>query len=700
MKRVAYERPFIPVMTDDREDTGQQDHPDARVGGLPTDAVLMPPAAQQPADGQPGEAALPPMPFPGALGFQQMPVMLAAGHMPGTVTSQLVRGGAGAAITASMSALIAALTGNDFSNIRALLMAVGAGPIYIPPVGNEPALLYAVRLGQLELVEALLNAKALASIKDNRDEGDALILAAGLGHVPIIRRLLAQPGSDPDFLNVYGDSALIVAAGHGTSAAVHWLLEGDARVNLGNGEDGWTALAVAAEQGRVDIVDRLLAHPATEPDALNSDGNSALVLAAGNRNLDVVRCLLGNGARLNLLNDRDGTTALMHAARKGDVNIVQCLLAWPGIKYDLLDARGHSALAYAVRKRHLDVVSCLLGAGAAIGSPANQGNRCKSALDLLIQRRQLPLIEVFIRHGKLPETVIAAFIAEPTLFAVAVADLCAEQTATVFELPGLEQAPAFFNELIASLAMDRTGRCMLDWLRGKSMRAACAQQVLAALTGTHSPLRACGVALPRKMSYCLGALSSLDRLGAAGAVLEQYRSSGLSVAATGRLASTASMQLAGLNELAVQVLARNGAALMDKLVEMCVASTTMAFQVDVARLTGCLVDEGLLAPIALAIAESWTAAVEAVQHQKFAMPAGSTVREAGASMRAHCIAQAPAFFATNIRRQLAVHAVLLQLNALMNDGNDEGIHAQFQVQCDQLRQFCEQLLAQETSQAN
>ena len=630
------------------------------------------------------------MPFPGALAFQPMPVILAADPMPGAVTSQLVGGGAGRALTAGMSALVAALTSNDFSNIQALLMAVDAGPIYSPPVENEPALLYAVRLGQLELVEALLNAKTVAAFKNNRDEGNALILAAGLGHVAIIRRLLAQPGSDPDFLNVYGDSALIVAAGHGTLAAVHWLLESGARVNLPNGKDGWTALAVAAEQGRVDIVNRLLAHPGTELDASNGDGNSALMLAAGNANLDVVNCLLGNGARLNFSNDVDGTTALMHASRKGDIDIVQCLLAWPGVKCDLLDARGYGALAYAVRECHPDVVACLLGAGAFIGSSGNQGNRGKSALDLLIQGRQLPLIEVFIRHGKLPETVTAAFIAEPTLFAVAVADLCAEQTAAVFELPGLEQAPAFFNELMASLAMDRTGQCALDWLRGKNMRSACAQQVLAALTGTHSPLRACSVSLPQKMSYCLSALSSLDKLGAAGVVLEQYRSAGMSVAVTRHLASTASTQLAELNELAVQVLANTGAALMNKLVEVCVASTSMEFQVDVSRLTHSLVDEGLLAPIALAIAESWTAAVEAVQHQEIAMPAGSTVREAGVLMRAHCIGQAPALFAMNIRRQLAAHTLLLQLNALMNDGDDEGIHAQFQIQCDWLRQYCVQ----------
>ena len=48
-------------------------------------------------------------------------------------------------------------------------------------------------------------------------------------------------------------------------------------------------------------------------------------------------------------------------------------------------------------------------------------------------------------------------------------------------------------------------------------------------------------------------------------------------------------------------------------------------------------------------------------------------------------------------RLLDSRNLLKQLDAMMSDINDEGMHAQFQIQCDQLRQYCEQLLASTAS---
>jgi hypothetical protein len=81
------------------------------------------------------------------------------------------------------------------------------------------------------------------------------------------------------------------------------------------------------------------------------------------------------------------------------------------------------------------------------------------------------------------------------------------------------------------------------------------------------------------------------------------------------------------------------------------------------------------------------------------LAANGTIKQLMATLQAHLAAHAPALFAQALLRHLASHATVRQLGAMQADSRDEAMHALFQIQCDQLRQFCEQLLAAPASSA-
>ena len=81
------------------------------------------------------------------------------------------------------------------------------------------------------------------------------------------------------------------------------------------------------------------------------------------------------------------------------------------------------------------------------------------------------------------------------------------------------------------------------------------------------------------------------------------------------------------------------------------------------------------------------------------MPPGLNLQQTMRFIHAHTALHAPTLFAAEMQRQLAAHRLLENLQTTMGETNDEGLHALFQIQCDQLRQFCEQLLDRPASSA-
>ena len=504
-----------------------------------------------------------------------------------------------------------------------------------------------------------------------------------------VRRLTSESGTTAttaDKAHVPDDPPLVSAARLGQLGIVNCLLDAGAQVNLANAKTGATALMVAVFKGHVEIVQRLLKQPGIACDKLNANGNSALIFAARKNHLSVVNCLLDAGADINLANAKTGATALMAAAYNGHVEIVQRLLKEPGIAYDKLDADGDSALLLAAEDNHPSVVNALLVAGAHVNFD--------EALTQALSTNSAAIVEVLFRHGGQLSAISELLTNEPDWFVVTVEDLAADCNTSAPALPVPDQAQAFFDQLIELLAKGQdTDEDLIQWLKDKGLRSAVARELLVLLNGAHAPWTADSASVQQKMVYCLGALSHLPALGAAGKGLKLYQDAGISAAATERLGAVVSIQLDDMAKLAEGMLAGMGSDMMESLIDNCLARTNTDVEVNVAEFTESLIGQGYCSPVAQAMVRSWQAAMAALGALPMPPISSATIKQQMVVLKDHMVRHAPSLFAQALLRDLASHEPVRQLSAMQDSKHDEVLHALFQVQCNQLRQFCEHLLA-------
>lgn len=419
--------------------------------------------------------------------------------------------------------------------------------------------------------------------------------------------------------------------------------------------------------------------------------------AAWNNRPQVIASLLAAGALAHGVHAVNGAAVLHWAADCGHVEPLRVLLDHPGIDIEQPNGSGCTALMRAARNNRADAVACLIAAGASMEAVNPEG---ASALSLAFSQGRAAAFEVFLLHGAKPGGAAPDFFpAAPQAELAAIADLCAEQDLTVADFPAPDQALAFFNELILNLQDDGATHPMRRWLRARGMRMACAEQVAAAVAGARAAWRpqsagANCATLQQQMNYCFGALASLGPQGGA-RVLERYRAAGISAAACERLAVAAAAQLEYLVSLALDAAAQVGAGMLDPLVDACLATTGLGCTVDAPALKERLVRDGYCALVAQAIALSWRDALASLSRKCIVVPDGLTMGQAAQFLREQSAAQAPALLALAMQPHLDARERLSTLQAMLGAGNDEGLHGLFQLQCDQLRQFCAQLLAQE-----
>jgi ankyrin repeat protein len=205
----------------------------------------------------------------------------------------------------------------------------------LPGYRGRTALGTAARNGHGALVSLLL---ACGADPRHRHSSGARALdrAAQEGHLDVVERLLAHDPGLLDLPGSQGDTPLIMAAGHGHVVLVRLLLDRGADARHRN-EGGLRALDWAAQTGLGEVAGVLLAH---DPELLDLPGfheRTALAAAAGGGHTALVADLLGRGAdpsrRL-----ADGTRALDWAASQGHQAVVERLLSQdPG----LLDLPGY-----------------------------------------------------------------------------------------------------------------------------------------------------------------------------------------------------------------------------------------------------------------------------------------------------------------------------------------------------------------------
>jgi ankyrin repeat protein len=166
----------------------------------------------------------------------------------------------------------------------ALVMSSWTTDLY----GAETELVQAARKGDLEKVQQLLS-------RGGTHDSMALWIAAGLGHVEIVR--------------------LFLDAG----APIEFRLQ-DA--------GGYTPLLVATSEGKLEVMQLLLDRGA-DPNVRDDKGNPALATAATvgkGQKIEAMRILLDHGADVNAQQSVAGATSLHRAAWDGDYEMARLLL--------------------------------------------------------------------------------------------------------------------------------------------------------------------------------------------------------------------------------------------------------------------------------------------------------------------------------------------------------------------------------------
>ena len=190
--------------------------------------------------------------------------------------------------------------------------------------------------------------------------------AARRGDLNSLRTLVID-GWDPSSTTAvdrHGSNALLWAAGGGHLACVRFLVESagmDPEKAVQSGRRsyaGRSALHWAARNGHGDVVEYLLSR-GVAADSKTADGSTAFAWAAWRGQMDVMRLIVEHGCDQHLCNDYGCNVACWTTMGAGGVECCE-YLASLGVRFDLINANGHSTLHKAAQRGNQAVLSWLL----------------------------------------------------------------------------------------------------------------------------------------------------------------------------------------------------------------------------------------------------------------------------------------------------------------------------------------------------
>ncbi len=209
-------------------------------------------------------------------------VVMAAGNGDLELLQQLIEAGAPVNTSTGLTALGAAVAERHHAVIAYL-----EGKGGLESAGPQRALFQAARTGDVSAVKAVLANGVSADVEDPHNDR-LLLRAAAFGQLDVVEALLAAK-ADPNGWS-FGESALQAAAKEGHAAVIRALLKGRAGPNARFDEASDTALVLAVQAGHVDAVKALLAGGA-DPVLAGSTG-PPLRFAVQQKRLAVVQALL------------------------------------------------------------------------------------------------------------------------------------------------------------------------------------------------------------------------------------------------------------------------------------------------------------------------------------------------------------------------------------------------------------------------
>nr|XP_048272991.1 E3 ubiquitin-protein ligase MIB2 isoform X6 [Myodes glareolus] len=254
---------------------------------------------------------------------------------------------------------------------------------------GRTALQVAAYLGQVELVQLLLQARASVDLLD--DEGNTALHYAALGNQPEATRVLLSAGCGVDARNGTRSTALHVAVQRGFLEVVKTLCERGCDVNLPDAHaDTPLHSAISAGAGASSIVEVLTEVPGIDVTATNSQGFTLLHHASLKGHVLAVRKILARARQLVDAKKEDGFTALHLAALNDHREVAQVLIREGRCDVNVRNRKLQSPLHLAVQQAHVGLVPLLVDAGCSVNTEDEEGD---TALHVALQRHQLlPLV--------------------------------------------------------------------------------------------------------------------------------------------------------------------------------------------------------------------------------------------------------------------------------------------------------------------
>jgi len=168
------------------------------------------------------------------------------------------------------------------------MIARGLGPNMVEPEHGYTALMLAIRLNSMNVVDLLLSNPDI-DLEAHAANGDtAIMLAAFYGYLPLVKSLLARDVQ----INRPGWTALHYAAINGNPHIIKELLDASAYIDAESPDDKMTPLMLAAMRGRTGAV-KLLTAEGADITLKNAAGLTALDLARKYKQADVIEEMTG-----------------------------------------------------------------------------------------------------------------------------------------------------------------------------------------------------------------------------------------------------------------------------------------------------------------------------------------------------------------------------------------------------------------------
>ncbi len=243
----------------------------------------------------------------------------------------------------SINDLSGAARAGDANRVK-LLLADGKDPNQSDAAGGRTALHWAVRNGNIEIVDILL--KGGADINKGDQAGKtALSHAAESGKVDLTRKLI-ESGADVNKRDLVGGNSVLWAAGLGNAETLAIVVEAGGNVDVKD-INGLTPLQWAAQTGKTDSMKILIDGGANVNATDGLNGESVLMRAARSGKVESINLLLENGADTGI-KTKLGGNALHISSEFGNVETVKILVE-NGLDPKAVDMRspGWNALDYA-----------------------------------------------------------------------------------------------------------------------------------------------------------------------------------------------------------------------------------------------------------------------------------------------------------------------------------------------------------------